>query len=95
MKIIKDEILQLDQVFSSKGKAKILEILAINSELNISEIVKRSLLNHSNVVQHLNYLIGINFIQEKKFGRIRIFRYKIENIKARALKKMIEIWRNI
>ena len=95
MKIIKDEILQLDQVFSSKGKAKILEILAINSELNISEIVKRSLLNHSNVVQHLNYLIGINFIQEKKFGRVRIFRYKIENIKARALKKMIEIWRNI
>jgi DNA-binding transcriptional ArsR family regulator len=93
--MIKDDMLQLDQVFSSKGKAKILEILAINSELNISEIVKRSLLNHSNVVQHLNYLIGINFIQEKKFGRIRIFRYKIENIKARALKKMIEIWRNI
>ena len=90
----KDEMLQLDQVFSSKGKAKILEILAINSELNISEIVKRSSLNHSNVVQHLNYLIGINFIQEKKFGRIRIFRYKIENIKARALKKMIEIWGN-
>ena len=93
--MIKDKILQLDQVFSSKGKAKILEILAINGELNISEIVKRSLLNHSNVVQHLNYLMGINFIQEKKFGRVRIFRYKIENIKARALKKMIEIWRNI
>ena len=93
--MIKDGILHLDRVFSSKGKAKILEILAINSELNISEIVKRSLLNHSNVVQHLNFLKEINFVQEKNFGRVRIFRFKIENIKARALKKMIELWRNI
>lgn len=93
--MIKDEILHLDQVFSSKGKAKILELLAINNELNITEIVKRSSLNHSNVVQHLNFLKKINFIQEKKFGRVRIFRFKIENIKARALKKLIELWSTI
>ena len=92
--MIKDEILHLDYVFSSKGKAKILELLAINNELNITEIVKRSFLNHSNVVKHLNFLKKINFIQEKKFGRVRIFRFKIENIKARALKKLIELWRN-
>lgn len=93
--MIKDEILHLDHVFSSKGKAKILELLAINNELNITEIVKRSSLNHSNVVQHLNFLKKINFIQEKKFGRVRIFRFKIENIKARALKKLIELWGTI
>lgn len=93
--MIKDEILHLDQVFSSKGKAKILELLAINNELNITEIVKRSSLNHSNVVQHLNFLKKINFVQEKKFGRVRIFRFKIENIKARALKKLIELWSTI
>jgi len=40
----------------------------------------------------LNYLKKLNLIQEKNFGRIKIFRYKIENVKARSLRNFIEIW---
>lgn len=82
----------IEELLGSKARIKILKILAINEELSITSIIKRTRLNHSNVLKHLNYLIGVDLIQEKKFGRIRIYRYKIENLKARSLKKFIEIW---
>lgn len=63
-----------------------------NEELPISQITKRTNLNHSCVSKHLKYLMTVNLIQEKRFGRIRIFRFKTENLKAKSLKKFIEIW---
>ena len=87
------KILSLDQVFSSRGRAKILELLALHNELNISEIIRRTSLNHSSVVRHLQYLGDIGFIVEKNFGRIKIYRYRSENINARALKNLIHLWR--
>ncbi len=86
--------LNLEQVFSSKGRAKILDIFVFENELNISEIIKRTSLNHSCVLQHLEFFKSIDFIQEKKFGRIRIFRFKNENINGRALRKLVQLWKN-
>ncbi|MBN2154957.1 MAG: winged helix-turn-helix transcriptional regulator [Candidatus Lokiarchaeota archaeon] len=84
--------LTLEQVFSSRGRAKILELLAKKTELNISEIVKRTSLNHSSASRHLHSLSKLGFIQEKKYGRIKIYRYCSENINARALKNLIALW---
>ena len=54
--------------------------------------VNKTKLNYINVVKHLNYLKELDLIQEKKFGRIKIFRYRMENKRARGLAKFIEIW---
>ena len=83
--------LKFSEVITSKGKAKVLEVLAISNELNISEIIRRTSLNYSSVMRHLSELVGLGFVQEKQFGRIRIFRFKIENIKARAFKNLIDL----
>lgn len=85
----------IENLFCSRARVKIIKTLALNNELNISKIIKNTNLNHSNVVNHLNFLKKINFIQEKNFGRIRIYRYKEENIKARCVKKLIELIENI
>ena len=82
----------IEELLGSKARIRILKILAIHNELSITSIINRARLNHSNVLKHLNYLKTVDLIQEKKFGRIRIYRYKTENIKARSLKKFIEIW---
>jgi len=82
----------IEELLGSKARVKILKILASEIELNISAIITRTHLNHSNVIKHLSFLVAQNLIQEKRFGRIRIYRYKDENIKARSLKKFIEIW---
>ncbi|MFX1260423.1 MAG: ArsR/SmtB family transcription factor [Promethearchaeota archaeon] len=83
---------KVEALLGSKARIKILKVLALNNELNISLIISKTKLNHSNVLKHLKVLKSFNLIQEKKFGRIKIYRFKIENIKARSLKKFIEIW---
>ena len=90
--IISKEKYLIEDLFGSKARVKILKTLAQNEELTISLIINKTRLNYSNVAKHLNHLKSLDLIQEKKFGRIKIFRYKLENIKARSLKKFIEIW---
>ena len=88
----KKEVYLIEDLLGSKARIKILKALALNTEMNISLIISKTKLNHSNVLKHLNILKSFNLIQEKKFGRIKIYRYKTENIRARCLKKFIEIW---
>ena len=82
----------IEDLFISRARVKILKTLALNEELTISLIINKTRLNYSCVVKHLNYLKMINLIQEKKFGRIKIFRYKLENLKARSFRNFVEIW---
>jgi len=80
-----------EDLLGSKARAKILKVLAINEELTISLIINKTRLNYTNVKKHLDYLVSLDLIQEKRFGRIRIYRYKVENIKAKSLKDFIKI----
>ncbi|MHA2007455.1 MAG: winged helix-turn-helix domain-containing protein [Promethearchaeota archaeon] len=82
----------IEDLLGSKARVKILKALALNEELTISLIISKTKLNYSNVLKHLNHLKNLNLVQEKKFGRIKIYRYKIENIKARSFRKFIDIW---
>ena len=83
---------RIEEVLSSKGRIMILKILAEMEELNISAIARVTNLNHSTTAQHLDFLTKAGLVQEKRFGRIKIFRYKSENIKAKSLKRLFEIW---
>jgi DNA-binding transcriptional ArsR family regulator len=82
----------VDLLFSSRGRMKVIRLLAECGELNISEIARRAQLNHSTTRRHLLFLEAAKLVQEKTFGRIRIYRYKIENIRALALRRFIELW---
>jgi len=82
----------IEEVFSSKGRVKILRILSEIGELNISEIARRAGLNYTTTNQHLQVLENFNLVRHKTFGRIRIFRYNEENPRARMIKQLIEFW---
>jgi len=79
-------------VLSSKGRVRILRILADIGELNISEIARRAGLNYATTNQHLKVLEDYRLVKHKKFGRIRIFRYNEENSRARMIKQLMELW---
>ncbi len=85
-----NEIL-FEDLFGSKARSKIIKILAREGELNISQIITRSGVNHSSAESHLIYLKRLNLIEEKVFGKIRIFRFIEENVKARSIKNLIKI----
>jgi DNA-binding transcriptional ArsR family regulator len=82
----------IEDVLSSRGRIKIIKILAQEIELNISEIARRSQLNHSTACRHLDFLEGAGIIQKKVFGRIKIYRFKLENVKVKGLKSLFDLW---
>ena len=90
--IISSKIVYIEDIFCSRGRTKIIKLLALRDELNISKIVELTGLNHLSVKTHLFYFKEIGFVQEKKYGRIRIYRFKTENLKAKALKNLIKFW---
>ncbi|MFX1342252.1 MAG: winged helix-turn-helix domain-containing protein [Promethearchaeota archaeon] len=87
-----NRLIPVELLFSSRGRIKIIRLLAECGELNISEIARSAQLNHSTTRMHLRFLERAQLVQEKTFGRIRIFRYKIENLRALALRRFIELW---
>lgn len=83
--------IKFEDLLGSRARVKILKVLAQNEELTISLIINKARLNYTNAVKHLEYLKEAGLIQEKKFGRIKIFRYNIENKIAKSLKEFIDI----
>ncbi len=84
----------IEEVLSSKGKIKILKILTHYDELNISEIVRRAQLNHATVTQHLDYFKTVGIVQEKAFGRIKIYRLSPDDAKVKVIRDLVESWEN-
>ena len=82
----------IEDLFSSRGRIKIIKELAVSNELNISELCRRVNLNHSSTKSHLEVLLQSGLIEEKIFGRIKIYRYKIEDLRARSLRSLFDIW---
>ncbi len=83
----------IEDVFSSKGRVRILRILVEIEELNISEIARRAGLNYTTTNQHLQALENAGLVRHKRFGRIRIFRFNEEDSRAKIIKKLIENWK--
>ena len=87
-----EEDYNIENLLGSRARIKILKLLAKNKELSISQIIRDTKLNHTSVKYHLTYLKSNNLVQEKVFGRIKFYRYNSENVRARSLKKFIDIW---
>jgi len=90
--IPKNSGINIEDVLSSKGRIKILKLLAMKEELNISAISNEVKLNHTIVKSHLKYLTEIGIVKEKKFGRILIYQYQNTNLLAKSLKRLFIIW---
>jgi len=84
--------MSVEEVFSSRGRVKILKILVEIGELNISEIARRSGLNYVTTNRHLQVLEESGLVKHKNFGRIRIFRFNEENRRARMIKELVNGW---
>jgi len=84
--------MDVEEVFSSKPRMKILRIVARLGALNVSDIARRINLNFSTTNQHLKLLESEGVLQQKVYGRIRMYRFNEASAKAQAVQKLIEAW---
>jgi len=84
--------MQVEEVFSSKPRMKILKFVARLGALNVSEIARRIGLNYSTTNQHLKLLEAEGILQQRVYGRIRMYKFNEGSPKARAVQSLIEVW---
>jgi DNA-binding transcriptional ArsR family regulator len=87
--------MQVEDVFSSKPRMKILKLLSRLGAVNISEIARRISLNYSTTNKHLMLLEAESILQQRVYGRIRIYKFNEVSPKARAVKNLIEVWEQV
>jgi DNA-binding transcriptional ArsR family regulator len=82
----------LERVLSSSGRVRILTLLSEVEELHITEIAKRTEQSYSATERHLDDLSDAGIVQERDYGRVRVFRLNNANNWARLVQEMILKW---
>jgi len=88
-------MLEVEKLFSSSGRLKVMDVILESNELNISEITRRSGISHSSVSAHLDALVKAGLLTEKRFNRIRIFKVNRSNPYAQILQRFISDWKSL
>lgn len=87
--------MQIEDVFSSKLRMKILKIIAHFGELNVSQIARRLNANYQTTNNHLKILEEESVLKRKVFGRIRLYRFNKYSLKTKAIQNLIDIWEHV
>ena len=82
----------LDRILSSAGRIRILQRLSHIGEDNLTDIARRTSQSYTATARHLEQLVQAGVVQEKNYGRVRIFRLRIEAERIRKLRELITEW---
>ncbi|MBI2648871.1 MAG: ArsR family transcriptional regulator [Thaumarchaeota archaeon] len=92
-RMLKKSDSEVEEIFSSYGRVRIMSIMMTSGELNISEITRRAGVSHSSVELHLEFLVNSGLLTEKRFNRIRIFRVNYSNPLTGVLNRFLSEWK--
>jgi predicted ArsR family transcriptional regulator len=84
--------MDIEQVFSSKLRMKMLRILWQVGELNVSEMARRLGVNYKTTNDHLKALEDEDLVQHKLYGRIHLYRLNDHSPRTKAIQNLLEIW---
>jgi DNA-binding transcriptional ArsR family regulator len=84
--------MDIEEVFSSKPRMKILKLVARLGALNVSDIARRINLNFATTNQHLKLLEAEGILQQRVYGRIRMYKFNEGSAKARVVQNLLEAW---
>jgi len=73
-----------EERLGSRGRIRVLQVLAESGELNISEVGRRTGMNYTSVERHLEALSGMGLLREKRYGKIRIYEALFRSITVRC-----------
>ena len=82
----------LERVLSSGGRVRILTLLSEVEELHLTEIAKRTEQSYSATERHLDDLSDVGIVEERDYGRVRVFRLNHANNWARLVQDLILKW---
>jgi DNA-binding transcriptional ArsR family regulator len=82
----------LERVLSSSGRIRILTLLSEIEALHLTEIAKRTEQSYSATERHLEDLSKAGIVEERDYGRVRMFKLNLTNNHAKLLQDLILKW---
>jgi DNA-binding transcriptional ArsR family regulator len=82
----------LDRILSSGGRIRILTLLSEVEQLHLTEIAKRTDQSYSAAERHLDDLSKAGIVEERDYGRVRVFKLNLTNDRAKLLQELILKW---
>jgi predicted ArsR family transcriptional regulator len=83
--------MDLEDVFCSKTRMRILKLLFQYGQLNTSGIAQRLGTNYETAIRHLSLLEKEGVVAQRLSGKTRFFRFT-SSLKARAVMKLLDEW---
>lgn len=84
--------MDLEDVFSSKPRVKILKIIYTLGSLNVSDIARRLKMNYAATAKHLRILEEEGVLLVHTYGRVKMYRFNEGAPRAKAVVNLIEVW---
>ncbi len=81
----------IEQVFSSRGKTRLISVLFKLGEVNISKLARLTGLHHKLVEKYLMQLKNLDIVEECRYGRLRVFKINYSNPKTYILKELLDL----
>jgi len=90
--LAEEESPPLDRILSSGGRIRILTLLSQVDQLHLTEIAKRTDQSYSATERHLSDLLQAGIVEERDYGRVRVFKLNLPNDHAKLLQELILKW---
>lgn len=84
--------MDVEDVFCSRLRMRILKLLVQIGELNVSQIARRLGVNYETTFGHLQLLEDEGVLMHKTFGRIRLYRLNETSPRTKALESLLDVW---
>ncbi|MDR0797840.1 MAG: winged helix-turn-helix domain-containing protein [Nitrososphaerota archaeon] len=85
--------MELEEVFSSKTRIKILKLLNQQGQRNVSDIARRVKINYTAADKHLRLLEAEGLLKLYTYGkRFRLYSFNETAEKAKAVQNLIRAW---
>ena len=85
-------LVEFEEVFCSKPRMRILKLVSRLGELNVSDVSRRIGVNFTTTNAHLRVLEDEGILQQRTYGRIRMYRFNQISAKAKAVQALVELW---
>ncbi len=84
--------MELEEVFSSKLRIRILKLIYQLGSLNTSDIARRANSNFTLTSENLKILAAEGILHEHVYGRVHMYRFNEDSAKAKAVQNLIDAW---
>jgi len=84
---------EIEELFSSKPRMRILKLIYNLQQLNVSKIASKINMNYSATAEHLKILENEGILDVRVYGRVHMYRFS-DSAKAKAVAALIETWEN-